>query len=478
MQNNQPLFHPQLSSTYAQVTHHHPDEIGKTQPNEIGVRLCPFPFHSIKPETTTFPGDSIPRCHGCGAFYNKFNQRNLSCYICSLCGTKNTTSIPIDPNLPEYRDEAYDGIPSKMYRIRNKFVPTDFYIISLSLIKKIPDILDIIISSYSSCYEYKQIGICFLHGSITVVKFRESLQLQTFSDFVPTCKISQLFAAMTGFCHYIQEIKTMISKIQINEHGNCAKFAIDFGIDVSTPFGTSLRYILDANDFHNMASEDCYFKALDVCKKGTQISLAVFADNIQYKSPLFQFPSITGGFLEFIPPGSDLQKIKSILLPSLTRSIFHDTFIYARAPDGYSITDYAGTGLMRSSKSVMTPKIEAGQTFYFKFNTQGMKQSTLQFVIFFTTELGLKRFRVITVQIMEQQAIDYDLINRYIAGLISHSYINEGKKNAEKLLEDMKKKFNNFDPSVFNSSNFLLQSDSIMFLYKTSLTLRDGRTSS
>ena len=455
----------QLSSLYVELTH-------LEQLNdkcEMGVKLVPFPSIKNKPRTTTLNGDIIPKCSFCGGFYNKFNYNLKNAYTCSLCGSQNSTSIILDKNNPEMNDCIYDAIPQKIYNLRKQFILTEFFIISLEIVIKYPNIFDIIEEACNNSYLNKNYGIAFLHGAITVVKFKNTLQFQTFIE-EPICKISQLFIPKEKFCENLRDIKKQAMKLKYCFCDN-VKNAIKFSMDLSLPLGTSLRFILNEGDFHSISNENCHANSLNALKVGTQISFALFINELKSHNPLLDFPIITGGFLRFFSSNMKDELIKNILVSLLSKPLLHDTYIYVRAPDGGCIVDYAGKGFMRTNKSISVSKIDYDQIFYIKFNIKKTNHHILQFIIFYTTDLGLKRFRVITTSIPQQYFINYEVINQYIYALISHSLIIEGKENTKYIVENLKKQFRSIQ---FDENGLFLSYDTnLIKFYENAMRFSD-----
>ena len=248
--------------TYVNITHRGYESISSSHPNEIGICFTPIPFSSIQPETSSIPGENIPRCSSCSAFYNKFNQvlksdkPNFSKFRCSLCGRITETNIQIDAQNEIdciFRNEVYESIAYKGYFKRLQFTPTDFFIISLNSLKRKPSILESICRTYFSCYQPKQVGLAVVHGAITVIKFRPFACLQTFSDCAPICKYSQLFASYVYFRSFIPTLQSLLLSLEYVENDESSRQMVDFAVSISTKFGSSLYFILDEAYFHNCA---------------------------------------------------------------------------------------------------------------------------------------------------------------------------------------------------------------------------------
>ena len=505
------MINSHSASTFAQITHRGADSISNSFPTEIGICYTPIPITSIRPETSVIPGDNIPRCSICSAFFNKFNSvergdlLNQNKFRCSLCGEYTTTNISLEVHNNHnaeclLKNEVYEALVHRSYFKRRAFIPTDFYIFSLDLLRTKPTLFDTICNSYASCFQPKQVGIAFVHGAITVVKFRPSIALQTFSDDIPIVKESQLFASAAFFRDSLPKIKTELLSLKPIENIEYTKNFIEFGINVSTRFGSSLIFVLNESDFHNVAHLDTLkFEALNMCTKYAQASACIFSEEeIKYRNPLIDLVSFTGGFLKvFISKQSNQARIhntttinnysninnsndnnnndnnapstnphlddaqngliesnKSIhafsdddnifeaeLVSLLNPSLYHDPFLFVRPPDCGDIIDYAGSGFLKTNTGVCLAKIQAGDTFYFTINASKIVHPFIQFVTYYTTANNERRIRVATLPLMTLPVINTELLRCYAAAMVAQRIIAEDLTSASEYLKSLKKKF-------------------------------------
>ena len=91
-----------ISTTYIHVTHHLPENIRQTKPNEIGISLTPFPYSLLRPDYTRISADSLPRCLKCGAFINKFNICEGSVFKCPFCNFSTQSRIQFETDGAEF----------------------------------------------------------------------------------------------------------------------------------------------------------------------------------------------------------------------------------------------------------------------------------------------------------------------------------------------------------------------------------------
>ena len=103
---------------------------------KFAIKFAPFLEIDDKiPESSL--KDLFFRCHGCGAFFNKFNDIEKDYeYKCSVCGSINfcnnfSSNFKQDPM---FNNNIYEltNLP-KNFTVRPKFIPTDFLFISQSL---------------------------------------------------------------------------------------------------------------------------------------------------------------------------------------------------------------------------------------------------------------------------------------------------------------------------------------------------------
>lgn len=451
------LIKAHQASTYVQITHYNQNELTRTQPREIGVRLTPFPIIQLKPDSATFPASGIARCTICGSFINKYVEiTKEKDWICNICGKCNTFKGSPDFSSPEYKNEVYEVYCHKQYAVRESFVPTDIIVISLSLVLEKPEILDAISYSYSTIYRPKQIGIVFLHGAISVLKFRKSLSLQTFPDSIPEMKKSQILASSAGFRAGLMLAKSKILALKITEQSNSTEKGILFGLSAAKSFGSSLRIILSEYDLHSCANVD-HFRddTLESLLYGAQSSLIVITNNdIQYYNPLFYLPLISGGILRFFKYDKIENDVGHLFQIFFNSYLYHDTHIIVKASNATPIMDYSGNGMLKSAYGISIPKIEVSDSFYFTLNSKEMTTPYIQFAIFYTTDVDNRKVRIITVPIYSIP-LNLDTMTWYIASTVSHTFLIENEEAAKSRLRRFNKEFSKYDERIFEKANQL-----------------------
>ena len=476
------MIYQNSAATFLKATHRGVESISGSDPSEIGICFTPFPLSSIKPETSTFPGDNIPRCSSCSAFMNKFNKIGRNQFQCALCGEITSTQISIDMNNAEVKNEVYEAVVHRKYIIRKILAITDFYIISLSLVKSNPLILNAIFNSFNSKYHPKQVGLAFLHGAISVVKFRDTLSIQTFPDSSPDVKISQLFVNDTVFVNSLNRLFPQLMDLKYIENPQLSRNMIDFGFYISTKFGSNLRLFLDESDFHAVETlNSVKTEALKMCQLRTQASVVLFSNSHYiYKNPLVELAALTGGFFKAYPVSNNNNDNNTIpsyleeLVSLLKQNLYHDTFLFVRPPDYGDIIDYSGQGMLTTNTAVLLTKVHEGESFYFTINAKNYKHPFLQFVIYFTTETNERRFRVFTLPMMEIPIINTELIKNYVAAMVAQRILIEDIPTAKKYLISAKKKFPNFDDSFFNKANELVNDSYSGNIYMKCVNSRSG----
>lgn len=435
-----------------------------TNPSEIGISFTPFPFSLLRTNYSRISADSLPKCLKCGAFINKYDICEGYTFKCPLCGHSTVSRIAFELDGAEFTDDVYEAYCTKYPINREQFTPTDFFLISLSLLKTCPNLLDIIDDAYSLCSQPKQIGIAFIHGGITVVKFRENLSFQTYPNEIPIIRLPTIFILSDQFRKSLPLIKSKAKELVSieefeGESGTKVPNFIKFIVQCCTRFGTSGKLFLDEKDFHSAAMcKDIRNEALYSCRFGSQISIFPIFNrssnfsNVSYKSPLFDFCSITGGFLKFFNIDntsqeafiSSISNFRKSILPILKHSLFHDTVLYIVPPIDCQVTDFAGNGFLKSHFVISIPKIKIGDTFFFKIDAKSITHPFLQFVVFFTNEVGVKKIRIYTAKIEDFPTEDLYAMSSFLAAITAQRLLVEDETDLKKFIDSLKKKYATF----------------------------------
>lgn len=456
-----------------QITHVNPDDISKTVPSEIGIRVTPFPSTVNLPQSSTVSDNVVPRCSSCGAFYNKFNTLYGSHFVCSLCGKTTALTSIIDEESIHHNCEVYEIFSMSKYEVRQEFVPTEFFVVSLSILQRFPSVIDVIISQYQNDYPTKQFGIAIIGSSISVAKFRDSFSLQTFIGDINIQKCSQYFAAYAGFSRYLRTIQRTVPTLQ---HSGSFTFSSEdfttFLRSISTPFGTSVHLLLDEHIFHHMSTAPTAREAaLTIARFCGQVSLTAVVSDLQYRSPLLDFPIITGGYLKFVIPSTASSSLPPLLSSVLRRHLYHDTFIFARAPDNARVCDFAGKGLLKTTRSIMVPKIAVGDTFAFSFDASAVSHPYFQFVAFYTSQLNVRKLRVITVPLSAAAPCDSAAASAYAAAVVAQRLLVEGAAAAAAARANLQRALPGAD---FGRADALIRADDIRRQCEEALSARDA----
>lgn len=482
------------SATYIHVTHQLPENIKNTSPNEIGISLTPFPYSLLRTDYSRIPADSLPRCLKCGAFINKYDICEGYVFKCPFCNFSTQSRIPFDIDGAEFTSEVYEAYCTKYPVHREQFTPTDFFFISISLLKTCPNLLDIIEESFIMCTCTKQVGIAFIHGGITVVKFRENMSFQTYPCEVPVIRYPTIFILVDKFRKSLPLIKSKaqelvdIPQLENNSESKVPNF-IKFATQCLSVFGTSGKFFLDEKDFHSVyACHDIRNDALHLCRFGSQVSIfPIFNSNsnyssVAYKSPLFDLCSITGGFLKFFniddtnqeTKTNSLLNLKQQLIPYLKYKIYHDTVLYIIPPIDCQVTDFAGNGFLQSHNVVSVPKIKKGDTFFFKVDARTIKRPFFQFVVYFTNEVGVKKLRIFTIKFGNFPREDLYALSSFLAAITAQRLLVEESADLKKFVEELKKKYADFQKilPVCAKAEILASTNNCAELYERALACR------
>jgi hypothetical protein len=383
---------------------------------------------------------------------------------CSICGSSFEVPFPIDSAAAEREYDIYEGYCQSRYIKRQEFVPTDFYLISLQAIRARPGLIDFIAKAYESCWAPKQIGIAVLHGSVTFLRFRPRESLQTFSDDVVIPRPTLFFAGVPGFSQILIEVKQKLLDLQPTD---AQQFSVAFDTVASrcSSFASNLHLILDENDFHAFASmQSIHEQAFQICEACCQVSLTVFIDEICYQNPLLDLPVVTGGFLKIFSPQTPQPLVEAGLITFIQATVYHDAYIIV---PGQTVCDFAGRGYLVSARSIEPGKIAVGDAFFLSL-TQ-IQRPFIQIVAFFTTELNVRKVRVVTLDVAKHPPPNTSATNVWIGALVAQRLLNEGMDSARQALSKFRAVGD--DVVVFER---LLNEKLIIERYRMALLVRSG----
>ncbi|OHT08639.1 hypothetical protein TRFO_22715 [Tritrichomonas foetus] len=431
------------AQTYVKITHHNPESIKNTKPNEFGIQFIPFPYMCIRPAQSVISGDKLPKCKECGAYINRYNFCQGYNFKCPICQTSTQSHIPFEIDGNEFISDVYEAYCSSQNMKRNAFEPTEYFFVSTSLLETHPNILDIIHDCFVSCYNQKQVAIAFLHGAITIVKFRNLLSFQTFAIETPVARLPQLFIPTQQFMKHIPLLKRKASELKFIENSNFPQNLSKYAVAASKPFGTTVRFILDDHGFHSFFEYTNELKkdALEACRNGSQFSLFAFTDKVSYRNPLFQYSSITGGHFKIFPNDIDGGKLRAEMMECLKTSVVHETYIVVRMPSFAEIIDCSGSGFLETHNTLIVPKIKVGDSFFFKFNAKQFNRPFIQFVVFFTSDIGIRKFRIVTVPIKNYPHENLMLQSLFVASFAAQKILVDEVDDISPFLETMKQKY-------------------------------------
>jgi hypothetical protein len=391
--------------------------------------------------------------------YCTFTGRITSC---SICGATCELKIPIDPSAAERESEVYEAYCQSTYVKRQAFVPTDFYVISLRAIRARPYLIDVIAKAYEECWAPKQIGVAVLHGAVTFLRFRPSTALQTFSDEVVIAKGSAFFAGLPGFAEILMECKSRMLGLDLTE-GRQFGAALEAVTAICRAYGSTIHLILDECDFHAGELVKARDLAFEICQAYCQVSLTVFIDEVVCHNPLLDLPVVTGGFLRIFGSNEEQPVVEAVLSGCLQGPAYHDAFIVV---PGQTVTDFAGRGFQVSSRSIEPGKMAVGDSFFFTVDT--IKRPFLQIITFFTTDLSVRKVRVITLNV-ERQLAGPGTLAAWKRALVAHRLLNEGSESAKELIGKFRKAGEPVD--VLEG---LLNGTSLIDKYREALLARSG----
>ena len=468
------------AESYVQLSHYG-EFMCETSPPEILYKLTPFPFASLKPDHTRTVAERLPRCRNCRGFLNKFCLFDESGYRCCLCGAQNP--MP-DRNIidsfrgPEFQHEVYDAfcMGGRGFLQREHFVRTDVFVISLNLLRQKPFILDALLNSCGVHTENRQMALVVLHGAVSVLRLRPRVELMTFCDGVEGApRYSAFFGAPGGFCECVRQCRENIMNLKyvsgVSQHTEGLKFAFA----AASVFGSNVHLLFDDDCFHLFAGEtELRNKGLNLLRAQTQVSLVVFIDDVLYRNPLFDLVSITGGYLRMYPRNCPEAEVFNNIRDYMRVFMYHDTLIYVKPPENGNIVEFAGKGMQVTNCDFVTGKIEVGSTFYFSVSTKNVSSQYIQFAILFTTEVSVRKFRIITLHVKAQPSQNLSVMSDAMAAIVAQRLLAETEESAKSKWEALHRAFKGVEESTFGKVDGLFAPMSCGELVRKCLTYRSG----
>ena len=469
------------SETYVQVSHYNNDFICETSPPEILYRLTPFPFASLKPDHSRTVAERLPRCMNCRGFVNKYFSFTETGYRCCFCGS--TNPMP-DRNVidgfrgPEFQYDVYDAfcMGGKGFIQREHFVRTDIFVISLALLRERPFLLDLILNMTVGQASNRQMALVILHGAVSAIRFRPRFGLMTFCDGVDgMTRYSALFAAPRGFSAFIEQAKESILGLNMIPCVNQHREGLNMVFGAASLFGSNVHLLFDDNCFHSFSQEkDLRSAAMNLMRSQAQVSLSVFIDSVLYNNPLLDLVSMTGGYLRFYPINSRETDVVMDLRELMRTFMYHDTMIYVKAPENGHIVEFAGKGMQVTNCEFLTGKVEVGSTFYFSVSSKGVSSQYIQFSILFTTEVSVRKIRIITLYLKSQPPRNLLSIGDSIAAIVSQRMLTETEESAKEKLAEFRKSFKDYGKDCFDKVDSLFGEMNCGELRKLCMTFRSG----
>jgi hypothetical protein len=413
--------------------------------------------------------ENIPRCYNCSAFFNKYSIRIADIIRCGICGFESPLNGLFDSVSPECRCDVYEGHCTSRYLLRQHFVPTDFFVLSLSLLQARPEIIDTIAHAYDLCSAPKQIGLAVLHGGFTAVRFRPRTLLLTFSDGAPMARPSAFFAGLPDVREIILGLKPRLLGLQFSQADQFLT-AVQFSVSLCAVYGSSLHLILDEGDFHALASAASLRNtAFEMLRGFAQVSLVVCIDSLLYESPLLELPAVTGGFCHFFPAATPDSELQAVLDTSIKAQIYHDAYLFSPRA---GVKEFAGRGLQVSPFGFDAGKVEVGEAFHFIIDVSKLATPFLQFVLFYTNDLSVRKMRVITLSLADQPPVNWPVIADCAAAVVAQALLNEGPDVARNALKKLRGQFKKHE---FSAVEAMLAEQSVLRRCRLALMMRSGR---
>ena len=445
--------------TYVSATHFDSFYPSQTKPSTMGIKLIPFPVYGNTPGSSRLSGRAVPRCRVCSSFYNCYNTLNGDEYTCSICGCKNKLDDRLEQTDAEVSLPVYEVYANDAFKVRREFTPTDFYVVSLSLIQSNPSVIDDIIAAVKHRYIPKQFGLCIYHGAVSVIKFRETTSILTISDADAFVKNGQLFVESRHFADELKRIRQAITELRYVP-GDVD--LISYISKIGSAFGSNIKLLMTCRDIQHLQSG--LHREVSCNLLRSLSSMSIYLDTKPVEAlPIAEIPFITGGM--FVWGRENIGEF-------MKSDSYNDCTIVVRTPDTVGIMDYSGPGILKTHATLDVTKIRINQPFFFLFDTRGMSHSVFQFNIFFTTDVDVRKIRIITIdfsryQVQSNTAIMQETINSFIA----QRYFLDGRAEARHVLNKLIREFG----AQFEAQpSSLIESESSVDSQKTSFMMRNG----
>jgi hypothetical protein len=180
---------------------------------------------------------------------------------------------------------------------------------------------------------------------------------------------------------------------------------------------------------------------------------------------LFDLPVVTGRFLRIFGRSASQISVEAGLSNRFAATVYSYPSILL---PGQEISEFAGRGVQVSARRVEPGKIGTSDAFFFSVEGKVLVQPFVQVVVFFTTELNVRKVRVITVHV---EAVQRLAMAEWIDAIVAHRLLNEGVERAREVLATFKRERPDEETRVVER---LLSEKSITEKYRRALLVRNG----
>ena len=143
-------------------------------------------------------------------------------------------------------------------------------------------------------------------------------------------------------------------------------------------------------------------------------------------------------------------------------------------PENGNIVEFAGKGMQVTNCDFVTGKIEVGSTFYFSVSTKDVSSQYIQFSILFTTEVSVRKIRIITLHVKAQPSQNLSVMSDAMAAIVAQRLLAETEESAKSKWEALHRAFKGVEESTFGKVDGLFAPMSCGELVRKCLTYRSG----
>lgn len=439
---------PYRFHSFTNITHSYNDS--KTR--KIGIELIPFKYNN-EPETSVLEYNELRKCI-CGTVINKYFTKKNDEIVCPIC----SRTLKIGSNKLSYSTELNDDVYdiSLKYNDRNRFSESDFYVISLSVIKHNSHDLEKVFSEIYQAGKFHNrfVGLAIYHGNYTFYCPSRKSNFVTFPQEISLHSFCSIFSQYKDFLEDFRSVKHLVVDEEYVECNASHDERLTFFTSLSTIFGSRIHFFLSDIDHDKINGSNNFSENfLELTTNSGQINLIVHGTRFNAEtSNLIIAASISGGVYKCIKEKLNFEILRKCLI-----YVSNETYNYATitvvTPDSTSLVDYAGAGLYEHKK-VSLAKVSYNESFCFLFNFTKPENRFIQFVVRYTTSYSFTKLRVINFCLPSEYIISPLVIYRVISSFVAHNLLYRTREEAENSKKHLEHYFSKVVDRSYMNENF------------------------